>query len=56
MSATAVKKEWAGVDVTGFDPYKKALQMRLIDLIWNDENSRERLSPTRKPCLNGNRA
>ena len=37
MSARAVKKEWAGIDVTGFDPYKKALQMRLIDLIWNDE-------------------
>src|SRR5438445_926880 len=37
MSARAVKKEWAGVDVTGFDPYKKALQMRLIDLIWSDE-------------------
>jgi len=37
MSARAVKKEWTGVDVTRFDPYKKALQMRLIDLIWSDE-------------------
>jgi len=36
MNARPVKKEWVGVDVTGFDPYKKALQMRLIDLIWSD--------------------
>jgi len=40
MSPRAVKKEWTRVDVTGFDPYKKALQMRLIDLIWNDDKLR----------------
>ncbi|BAY94489.1 MULTISPECIES: NHLP leader peptide family RiPP precursor [unclassified Tolypothrix] len=40
---SAVKRTWAGVDVTGFDPYKDALQARLINLIWNDENLKQEI-------------
>lgn len=38
-----VKREWAGVDVTKFGPYYEALQARLIDLIWNDEATKQEI-------------
>lgn len=38
MISAKVKKVWSGVEVKDFDPYKDALQARLINLIWNNES------------------
>lgn len=38
MTNAKVKKVWSGVEVTDFDPYKDALQARLISLIWSNED------------------
>lgn len=46
-----VKKSWSGVDVTGFDPYYSALQARLINRIWNDEQLKQEILSNPKSVL-----
>jgi hypothetical protein len=38
-----VRKLWSGVEVTNFGAYYEALQVRLLDYIWNDESLKQEI-------------
>jgi hypothetical protein len=45
-----VRRNWSGLDMSNFGPFKEALQLRLVTTLWDDDELRSEFFSNPKKC------